>query len=80
MGQKVQYLFVPFRYYGHLPKFQSLSRENIIEYGIHDTFDVLAPKYDSPLSARVMREIAQEYVDKPFEVAEYGAITLLRTL
>jgi len=79
-GRRIHYVMVPFRYYGHKEKFRTLTREQILEYGIHDTFDALAPRYDRPLSAKKIRAIASEYLSRPFEVVESGAVTLLRTL
>lgn len=80
IGRMLQSIFVPFRYYGHLDQFDAMSKEEIIEYGIHDTFDALSPRYDRPLAASKMSQIAGLCLDMQFEVVERTRITLLRTL
>ena len=70
---------VPFLNYRHQEPFKDKSDEFLIEFGVHDTFDALAPKYDNPLSAYCIREIASRYLRVPFEVIEAPTMTLLRT-
>jgi ubiquinone/menaquinone biosynthesis C-methylase UbiE len=77
LGRHLQIVAVPFRYYGHKPEYRNMSRAKMLEYGIHDTFDALAPRYDQPLSARRMREIARTRLGDDFQVVEHGWITLL---
>lgn len=78
-GRRFVYQFVPFLNYGGLPKLAGMSDEQVLEYAIHDTFDALSPRFDQPISANKMREIAQRHVATPFEVVEQPTITLLRS-
>jgi SAM-dependent methyltransferase len=78
-GRRFAHVFIPFFNYRHLPQFRGMSDDAIREYGVHDTFDALAPAYDSPLSARQMRDVAARHLKRPFEVHEHPMITLLRT-
>ena len=57
-----------------------MSHETLVEYGIHDTFDSLSPRYDRPLSGKVMESIAQDMLHLPYEVVEMPTVTLLRTV
>lgn len=52
----------------------------MIEYAIHDTFDALSPKYDSPISADEMSAIANGSLDSEFELVRRGGVTLLRSI
>jgi SAM-dependent methyltransferase len=79
-GRYFNHVVVPFLNYRHVPQFQELDDQQVVEYGIHDTFDALSPPYDSPLSAAKMRAIAAKHLTRPFIVDELPAITLLRTL
>ena len=79
-GAQLGRVLVPFLNYRHEPKFRSLSEEQILEYGVHDTFDALSPRYDRPLAASRMRAIAAELLQRPFEVDEQPDVTILRTL
>ena len=79
IGRIFNWFFVPFFNYRRSPKFKNMSDEDIIEYGIHDTFDALSPKYDNPIRPSAMRKIASMSLKKPFEIVEKLAITLLRT-
>jgi SAM-dependent methyltransferase len=79
-GAWLGWVFVPFLNYRHEPKFRDLSDAQILEYGVHDTFDALSPRYDAPLGARRMREIAAERLQRPFEIAEAPTVTLLRSV
>jgi ubiquinone/menaquinone biosynthesis C-methylase UbiE len=79
-GKYVVYFFIPFRNYRFNPKYAGQTDAFFIEYGIHDTFDNLSPPYDIPLSAREMRRIGNETLDRPFEIEEWRTITMLRTI
>jgi SAM-dependent methyltransferase len=78
-GRYFNWVFVPFLNYGHKPKFRSWTDEQLIEFGVHDTFDALSPKYDHPLSERKFRKVAGRYLRRPFEITTGAAVTLLRT-
>jgi 2-polyprenyl-3-methyl-5-hydroxy-6-metoxy-1,4-benzoquinol methylase len=80
LGRHFNWVFIPFLNYSHKPKYKNWSREALIEYGIHDTFDALSPKYDRPLSAASMHSIATEMLDRPFTIRTAAAVTLLATL
>src|SRR5690242_13155904 len=45
----VAWVCVPFLNYRHQRAFQNKSDEFVLEFGIHDTFDALSPKFDHPL-------------------------------
>lgn len=78
-GQMFNWFFVPFLNYIHHPIYAGKSREFMIEYAIHETFDALSPTYDTPLSGATMRSIAALHLERPFEVFEGATVTLLRT-
>lgn len=71
---------LPIRNYRFEEKFSDKDDDYIVEYAIHDTFDCLSPRYDSPLGAREFRAIAQKHLKRAFEVWENPYVTLLRTL
>lgn len=79
IGHAFNYFFVPFHNYRHVAKFKNMSDEVIIEYGIHNTFDALSPRYDKPIKTSAMRRIASLSLKNPFEVVGDFGITLLRT-
>lgn len=76
---RVAYHVVPVRNPSRAPQFAGKDDDFLIEYAIHDTFDSLSPRYDSPLAARAFREIARRRLARDFEVFEAPDITLLRT-
>ena len=76
-GKYFNHLFIPFMNYGNVPYFKNKTKEFIIEYGIHDTFDALSPKYDRPLSAKVMEQIASEKLKQPFIIRKEPRSTYL---
>jgi 2-polyprenyl-3-methyl-5-hydroxy-6-metoxy-1,4-benzoquinol methylase len=80
VGKRFNFVFVPFYNNRNAKKFEDKDDEFIIEFGIHDTFDALSPRYDQPLKASVMRAVAKEKLSQPFEVAEFAGITLLRSI
>jgi SAM-dependent methyltransferase len=80
IGRRFNWVFVPFLNYRHAAKFRGMPDEAVLEYAIHDTFDALSPRYDTPLSAGVMRSIAAASLDRPFEVVDDRTVTLLRTV
>jgi 2-polyprenyl-3-methyl-5-hydroxy-6-metoxy-1,4-benzoquinol methylase len=78
-GEVFNHFFVPFLNYRKSNALLGKSDEYIIEYGVHDTFDALSPRYDRPLSAKKMREIGDNYLKREFEIITYPTITLLRS-
>lgn len=78
-GKYFNYVCVPFFNYNYVPAFSKWSREKLIEMGVHDTFDALSPAYDDPIPPDVMRNIARNWLKRPFEVVEDPSITILRT-
>jgi SAM-dependent methyltransferase len=79
-GWMLAHVAVPFLNYRRVPQFANLSDEQVLEYGIHDTFDALSPRYDRPIRPDAMRSIAAAMLRRPHEVVEKSMITLLRTL
>jgi SAM-dependent methyltransferase len=75
----VAWVCVPFLNYRHQQAFKNKSDEFVLEFGIHDTFDALSPKYDRPLRASCLKKIAAKHLRSPYEVIEEPTITLLRT-
>ena len=78
-GRRLADRFIPLRNYTGIPKFSAMPPEAMLEYAIHDTFDALSPRYDSPVSANYMLEVGKQYLDQPFEIIEMPTITLLRS-
>ena len=78
-GQRLNRIFIPFLNYRPAKKFASKSDRFIVEYGIHDTFDALSPKYDKPISPVRMKEIAAHNLISNFEIYTDPGMTLLRT-
>jgi 2-polyprenyl-3-methyl-5-hydroxy-6-metoxy-1,4-benzoquinol methylase len=70
---------VPIRNYRFEPKFAHQSDEFMIEYAIHDTYDALSPRYDSPVSAAFFHKTAISRLHRAYEVHETPGMTLLRT-
>ncbi len=79
-GNMINHFLFPFRNHSNHDKLRNLSDDQLIEYGIHDTFDSLSPRYDKPLSGKTIRSIARQMLSAPFEVIEQRTITLLRTI
>jgi 2-polyprenyl-3-methyl-5-hydroxy-6-metoxy-1,4-benzoquinol methylase len=79
-GHMINHFLFPFHNHSNHDKLKKLSDNQLIEYGIHDTFDSLSPRYDKPLSAKTINRIAQQMISVPFEVIEQRTITLLRTI
>lgn len=79
VGERFNHIFVPFLNYRGSKKFRNKPDSFIVEYGIHDTFDALSPRYDSPLSPDRMEIVAKRNLTRPFEVYTDSGITLLRT-
>jgi len=75
----IGWVCIPFLNYRHQQAFKDKSDEFLLEFGIHDTFDALSPKFDHPLAAFQIKNIASRYLQVPFEVVETPTITLLRT-
>lgn len=79
-GRLINHFLIPFRNHRHHPRLRQMSDETLVEYGIHDTFDSLSPRYDRPLSRKVIESIAQDMLHLPYEVVEMPTVTLLRTV
>lgn len=75
----IAWVCIPFLNYRHQQAFKNKSDQFLLEFGIHDTFDALSPKYDRPLQASYLKKIAAKHLRSPFEVIEDPTITLLRT-
>ena len=80
VGRRFNHVFIPFYNHEEHPRFVEQPRDFILEVGVHDTFDALSPRYDQPLKASVMRSIAEEMLERPFEIEEQVGVTLLRTV
>jgi SAM-dependent methyltransferase len=76
-GKYLNHVLIPFTNYGNSPYFKGKSKEFIIEYGIHDTFDALSPRYDNPVKAKIMKELATKMLKKPFIIKEEPRSTYL---
>jgi len=79
IGLYFNWVFIPFLNYRHVQKFKNKSDKYIIEYGIHDTFDALSPRFDNPIRASRMNKIASRILKRPFEIEKRRTVTLLRT-
>jgi len=79
-GKYFNHVVIPFMNHRDVELMKSLSDEQIIEHGIHNTFDALSPRYDSPISAGKMQQIASCHLRRPYEVTPPEMITLLRTV
>ena len=79
-GRYITHFFIPFLNYRHVPKFAPMSDEAMVTYGVHDTFDALSPRYDTPIAAAQMKEIAAPMLHKPFEIIRRPMVTLLRSV
>ena len=80
IGKVFAWVAIPFLNYRHIPRFEDCDDKWIMELAVHDTFDALSPPYDRPLSAKTMKNIGEEYLDRPIEIKEEKMITLLRSL
>jgi len=79
-GSRIVQQYIPFRNHRRHKSFEGKDDAFFIEYGIHDTFDSLSPKYDNPINPDVMESIAKRNLKQPFEIERLATITLLRTL
>lgn len=79
-GQPACYACIPFSNMTYEKQFSHFTNQQFIEYGIHETFDALTPKYDIPLSSRIMAEIGNRCLNMPFEMMETKTKTILRTV
>jgi SAM-dependent methyltransferase len=71
---------VPVRNYRFDRNFAGKDDGYLIEYAIHDTFDALSPRYDSPLSPKQFKQIAGRMLKRPFEIDASAGVTLLRSV
>jgi len=80
IGYYVNWFFIPFLNYSNEQIFNDQNDDFFLEYGIHDTFDALSPKYDKPLSIRTINKITKKIIgNRDYEIITNKAITLLRT-
>ena len=79
MGYPI-FVVVPFLNYRHVPKYDAMSDEEMIDYAVHDTFDAMSPAYDKPVAASTFKKYAEKYLEGPFEVDRQMTVTLLRSL
>lgn len=70
---------VPIRNYRFDPSYAAKDDRFLIEYAIHDTFDALSPRYDSPLAAEKFQSAAQIHLSTPYEIVCRPGVTLLRS-
>ena len=83
IGSAVNHFLIPFLNYRHQKVFKNKSNDWIIEYGIHDTFDALSPKYDSPISSRSFNKTSNDLLKSKkieFELIKDRSITYLRSI
>tara|TARA_B100000579_G_scaffold25171_1_gene17721 strand:+ start:14289 stop:15212 length:924 start_codon:yes stop_codon:yes gene_type:complete len=81
-GKTIKRIFVPFFNYRNNDFFKEKSDKWIIQYGIHDTFDALSPKFDNPLSCKRFRKIAEDILTPKninWSILDGAGITLLRS-
>lgn len=78
-GRLFAWIFIPFLNYRHKQKFASWSDAAIVEFGVHDTFDALSPRYDRPMPRWRMSAIAARWLKRPFEVVNISMVNVLRT-
>jgi SAM-dependent methyltransferase len=76
-GKYFNHVFIPFKNYGNEPRYNDKSKDFIIEYGIHDTFDALSPRFDRPLRSKLMEEIARRKLNMPFLIRKEPRSTYL---
>lgn len=79
-GRYLSHVFIPFHNYGHQARFLGKSKEWIMEYGVHDTFDALSPPYDRPISAKRMDAIAAAMCSRKYEIVRSRGFSVLRTI
>lgn len=79
VGRVFGHFFIPFLNYRYHVTYAKMSDDEMIEYAIHDTFDALSTRYDSPTGARAMNKIASNNLEQPFEVQMTRGTTLLRS-
>lgn len=79
LGRQISHMFIPFLNYRSAKKFARKSNKFIVEYGVHDTFDALSPKYDKPIKPARMDQIASRQLKRKYEVFTDSGMTLLRT-
>ncbi|MBI5059977.1 methyltransferase domain-containing protein [candidate division KSB1 bacterium] len=58
LTRQINYHLIPF--YNYRRAFPMFSKEQLREYGIHDTFDALAPAYDIPNSRKTVERWLKE--------------------
>ncbi len=62
--RQIHFHLLPYRNYRRI--FPELSEQQLLEYGIHDTFDALAPAYDLPSSVATVTRWLKEAGFKEF--------------
>lgn len=79
LSRRFCWICVPYINHQHQPKFAGKSDEEMKALAIHETFDALSPRYDTPLSIQAMVEVARKHLGVPFETFHGRAYVLLRT-
>lgn len=78
-GRVINHVAIPFMNFRHAKQFQSLTDEQVIEIGVHDTFDALSPPYDKPIPPATMLKYAHKHGLHNVELEKRQMVTLLRT-
>ncbi|MEM6707821.1 MAG: class I SAM-dependent methyltransferase [Pseudomonadota bacterium] len=78
--RRLCWIFVPYINHRHYEKYAAISDDEMRRYAIHETFDALSPRYDSPLSIRQLKTVAEKHLRRPVEVFKGRAYVVLRTL
>ena len=79
-GRRIVRKYIPFSNKRGQKAFDAKDDEFFVEYGVHDTFDSLSPKYDNSIDPDAIERIAKQSLKRPFELIRRPTITLLRTV
>jgi len=75
--RQINFHFLP--YYNYRRYFPMFSREQLIEYGIHDTFDALTPAYDYPQTERDVERWLREAGFTQYTFRPAGPVQVIAT-
>ncbi|MBI1327469.1 MAG: methyltransferase domain-containing protein [Alphaproteobacteria bacterium] len=78
-GRVINHVLIPFMNFRHAKQFKNLTDEQVIEIGVHDTFDALSPPYDKPIPPQTMLKYAHKHGLDNVELEKRQMVTLLRT-
>lgn len=73
--RQIHFHLIPYRNYRRI--FPQLTEQQLLEYGIHDTFDALSPAYDLPSSVATMTRWLTEAGFKDFTVNQKKPIVIV---